>query len=81
MSFTGPVEFYTTEGCGLCEEAMEMLHPIAQRLAIDIQVREILDDDDWEARYGIRIPVLRRGDTGAELGWPFDEAALYRFLL
>ncbi|MFB4204970.1 hypothetical protein KBTX_01509 [wastewater metagenome] len=81
MSVIGPVEFYMTVGCGLCDEAMAMLQPIAQRLAIDVQVRDVLDDPDWETRYGVRIPVLRRGDTGAEIGWPFDDAALYRFLL
>jgi hypothetical protein len=32
-------------------------------------------------KYGVRIPVLRRADNGAELGWPFDEAAVVCFLL
>jgi hypothetical protein len=32
-------------------------------------------------RYGHRIPVLRRDDTGAELDWPFDRHGIRRFLL
>ncbi|MGB5062546.1 MAG: glutaredoxin family protein, partial [Candidatus Competibacter sp.] len=27
-------------------------------------------------RYGVRIPVLRRLDTGNELDWPFDAAGV-----
>ena len=29
-------------------------------------------DDGLEARYGIRVPVLHRSDTGEELDWPFS---------
>ena len=29
-------------------------------------------DDVLEARYGIRVPVLHRSDTGDELDWPFS---------
>ena len=38
-----------------------------------------LNDDALEARYGIRVPVLRRGD-GAELDWPFDVEAVRAFV-
>ena len=31
-------------------------------------------DEALEAHYGIRVPVLHRSDTGAELDWPFDAA-------
>ncbi|MAC21595.1 MAG: thioredoxin family protein, partial [Marinobacter sp.] len=31
-------------------------------------------------RYGTRIPVLRRNDTGAELDWPFTRDQLLTFL-
>jgi hypothetical protein len=30
--------------------------------------------------YGLRIPVLRRTDTGAELDWPFDAGQVVQFL-
>jgi hypothetical protein len=34
------------------------------------------DDDDLEARYGMRVPVLRNEADGVELDWPFDAARL-----
>jgi hypothetical protein len=33
-----------------------------------------------EALYGERVPVLRCDDSGRELNWPFDAAAVKRFL-
>jgi len=41
---------------------------------------EIADDDELLERYGVRIPVLQRLDTGAELDWPFDAVAIERLL-
>jgi hypothetical protein len=31
-------------------------------------------------KYGILIPVLKRVRDGEELGWPFDEELLARFI-
>ena len=31
--------------------------------------------------YGLRIPVLRRVDTGAELDWPFETEQVVSFLI
>ncbi|MFW5825760.1 MAG: glutaredoxin family protein [Marinobacter sp.] len=72
--------FFTTSHCELCELAEQLLvntplpHPIPVE-AVDIAVSEQL-----VARYGTRIPVLRREDTGAELGWPFTRDDLLDFL-
>lgn len=41
---------------------------------------DISDDLGLLRAYGDRIPVLRDADTGAELGWPFDRAALEGFI-
>jgi len=41
---------------------------------------DIAEDEAWTDRYGTRIPVLRRLADGRELGWPFDLAALHRFI-
>ncbi|WP_440995384.1 glutaredoxin family protein [Arhodomonas sp. SL1] len=75
------IELYTTDGCCLCEQAEDLLRPVAGRLGVRVSARDVLDQPAWEHAYAERIPVLRRPDTGAELGWPFDAAALYRFLL
>ncbi len=67
---------YGTQACHLCEEAGAML----AGLGIEAAHCDIIDDDGLVELYGVRIPVLKRLDTGAELGWPFDAAAIARFL-
>jgi hypothetical protein len=42
---------------------------------IDIAEHEYLVDD-----YSLRIPILRRTDTGAELDWPFEAEQIVEFL-
>ncbi len=42
---------------------------------VDIAESEALFD-----AYGLRIPVLRRIDTGEELRWPFDAEQIVAFL-
>jgi hypothetical protein len=37
-------------------------------------------DDELEARYGVRVPVLRDEARDAELEWPFDAEQLQRWL-
>lgn len=64
---------YSTEGCHLCERAEALVRRRADRA---VHVVEIADDEALLERYGSRIPVLRRADTGQELDWPFDEVAI-----
>lgn len=67
---------YGTSCCHLCEQAETILHEAgASAACIDIA-----EDGELLEKYGTRIPVLRRADSGAELGWPFDAAAVKRFL-
>jgi len=67
---------YGTEFCHLCDEAKAILRVIG----IEARYIDIAEDDELLEKYGIRIPVLKRVDRGAELGWPFDAAAVSRFL-
>lgn len=67
---------YGTVYCHLCEEAEAVL----EQAGVSAIYIDIADDDGLIERYGTRIPVVRRADSGAELGWPFDAAALVRFL-
>ena len=61
------LSLYFREYCHLCEEAEALLAALALSYArIDID-----NDPLLAARYGLRIPVLKRGD-GQELDWPFD---------
>ena len=49
-------------------------------LAMALDPRHGIDGDAaLAARYGPRVPVLRR-DDGAELDWPFDADAVRRFM-
>ncbi|MGV8859910.1 MAG: glutaredoxin family protein [Pseudomonas sp.] len=68
-----------TLGCHLCEVAEAELLPLVEHgllvELVDIGESAALVDD-----YGLRIPVLRRVDTGAELDWPFDAGQVVVFL-
>ncbi|WHZ19688.1 MAG: glutaredoxin-like domain-containing protein [Rhodanobacteraceae bacterium] len=68
---------YQRDDCKLCDEAVALL---ARACAPEFESVWIDGDADLEARYGERVPVLRDGDSGRELGWPFDAAALHAFL-
>jgi hypothetical protein len=65
------------DDCELCDLAWERL---AAAGVADFDPLWIDGDLGLQARYGERIPVLRREDSGAELDWPFDAGALRAFL-
>ena len=68
---------YQRDDCRLCDLALAEL---AQSKAPDFDSVFVDDDAELEARYGERVPVLRDQDSGEEIGWPFDSAALALFL-
>ena len=68
---------YQRDDCHLCDLALDVL---AQARAPDFDSVFIDGDAELEARYGERVPVLREGKTGMELGWPFGVDAVRRFL-
>ena len=69
---------YSTTHCHLCELALDML----TGLNIDsVKSIEISDDDQLLQHYGLRIPVIKRLDTKAELDWPFTSSDIRQFLL
>lgn len=70
------IKLYGTAYCHLCDEAEAIL----RESGIAADYVDIADDDELLEKYGIRIPVLKRVDTGAELGWPFDASAISLFL-
>lgn len=75
---TGPLlVLYTTSGCHLCERAEAL---VRRHGGTAVGLVEIADDAELLERYGVRIPVLRRWDTGRELDWPFDVASIRRLL-
>ena len=69
-------KLYSTKYCHLCEEAKEIVH----QAGITATIIDIAEDDNSFEEYSMRIPVLQRIDNDAELDWPFDTAAVLRFL-
>ncbi|QXH37293.1 glutaredoxin family protein [Pseudomonas muyukensis] len=72
-------QLFGTLGCHLCEVAEAVLMPFVEH-GLLVELVDIADSEDWFERYSLRIPVLRRCDTGAELGWPFDAEQVVAFL-
>jgi len=65
----------TRPGCHLCEQAAVLL----DRVGISWRPVDIEDDAILEETYGLRVPVLKRPDSGRELDYPFDEARIREF--
>ena len=72
-------QLFGTLGCHLCEIAEAEIMPLVER-GLLVELVDITDPEDLTDAYGLRIPVLRRVDTGAELDWPFDGDQVAAFL-
>ncbi len=72
-------QLFGTLGCHLCEIAEVEIMPLVEH-GLLVELVDITDPDDLTEAYGLRIPVLRRVDTGAELDWPFDTEQIVAFL-
>ena len=68
---------YQRDTCHLCDLALAVL---AEARTPEFDSFFIDDDDALEARYGLRVPVLRDEVSGIELDWPFDVEAVRRML-
>ncbi len=73
-------QLFTTLGCHLCELAEAEIMPLVEH-GLMVELMEISACDALCEAYCLRIPVLRRMDTGAELDWPFDTDQVVSFLL
>jgi len=72
-------QLFGTLGCHLCEVAEALLMPFVEH-GLLVELVDIGEDETQVETYGLRIPVLRRCDTGAELNWPFDADQIVAFL-
>ena len=68
---------YQRDTCHLCDLALEVL---ADARTPEFDSVFIDGDDTLEARYGLRVPVLRDEARGLELDWPFDVESVRRLL-
>ncbi|WOI35725.1 glutaredoxin family protein [Alteromonas sp. CI.11.F.A3] len=74
------IMFYTGPQCSLCDLADIELANTQQFSSLNVEKVNIRNSTDLYHLYGARIPVLKREDNGAEIGWPFDTNALETFL-
>lgn len=71
---------YSTTGCHLCELAEEQLREAQERFDLQWQWMEIVNSQDLMERYSLRIPVVVESTSGEEIGWPFNQMDLHRWL-
>jgi len=76
MTTREPLVLYTRAECHLCELAIRLL----ERSAVGWRAVDIDEDPDLTDKYGSRIPVLQRPDSGRELFYPFGERELLDFI-
>jgi len=51
------LQIYSRAGCHLCEILIEELLPLV-RGVLAVEVRDIESRPEWQAKYGIRVPVV-----------------------
>jgi Glutaredoxin-like domain (DUF836) len=71
------VQYYTKEGCPLCDEGLAILCTFS---GLEIEFIDIEEDPDVYGEFAVRIPVIRHMDGDTELGWPFDREDVEKFI-
>lgn len=73
------IAFFTGPNCCLCDDAEAILRQSSHYSQLTVNKYNIRENTDHYHLYAVRIPVLKREDNGAELGWPFtlDELELF----
>ena len=52
------VVIYTSEGCTLCERALEVVREVQAVVELDLEVVDIAGDEELERRYREQLPVV-----------------------
>ncbi len=68
---------FGTSGCHLCEQAEAIINAC---VLDNVEYVDIAEQDQWQERYEIRIPVLYHPESLKELGWPFEQADVEVFI-
>ncbi len=72
---------FGTEGCHLCEQAEELINDCqSKESGFVIEKVDIAEQEQWQERYAVSIPVLYHLPTDKALCWPFDRADISAFL-
>jgi predicted thioredoxin/glutaredoxin len=72
------LQFYTRQGCHLCELTLEKLQPLVKGRA-KIEMRDIDTNAAWLEKYDVRVPVVEC-DGQIITEYPLDHAAIAQFL-
>ena len=70
-----------TSSCHLCEQAELIIKScLANNKELTIETIDIVEQEQWQEQYAIRIPVLYHPETKKDLGWPFNQAQVKEFI-
>ncbi len=67
------------EYCSLCHQMRDALNPYQAEYGFGLNVVDVDDHPELEARYNEQVPVLLHGETEI-CHWHLDESALTAFL-
>lgn len=73
-----PLILYHRTGCHLCEDMQALLRELQPELGFSLSEVDILYNEELEAKYGLKIPVLE-GDDGEICHYFLDQVALQRY--
>lgn len=48
---------YSRQDCHLCDVALEVIEQLRRNVAFDVEVRDVDDDPQWRAAWGLEVPV------------------------
>ena len=70
-----------TSGCHLCEQAEQIIDDCRlDHGGLTVEIIDIAEQEQWQADYAIRIPVLYHPATKKDLGWPFGPVQVNAFI-
>ena len=70
-----------TAGCHLCEQAEEIIRDcLGNDYQQVIEQIDIAEQEHWQVRYAVRIPVLYDPSSEKELAWRFEQAEVRAFI-
>ena len=75
------LQLMSTSGCHLCELAEQVIaESLINNVAVTIELIDVAEQEQFQARYAMRIPVLYHPKTNKDLGWPFDFVQVKQFI-
>lgn len=69
---------YSSEGCHLCEQALELILKNVPQSKVNII--DIVESEHLVELYGVHIPVLERLTDNTKLFWPFEETQVVELI-